>query len=83
MERRQMGALVIAVGVLAILVAVLADPLGIGGKEDTFGWKQITLLVVGVVVALGGLVVIRRPAGGEPAGGAERSGGAQGPSPSN
>jgi hypothetical protein len=77
MERRQIGALVIAVGVLAILVAVLADPLGIGGKEDTFGWKQIVLLAVGVVVALGGLVVIRRPAGGESAGGT------QGPSPSS
>jgi len=44
----------IAFGALAVLVAVLADPLGIGG-EAGFGWKQGFLLSLGVSVALGGV----------------------------
>jgi predicted phage tail protein len=52
------GYAAIAFGVLAVLVAVLADPLGIGGNEG-FGWKQGFLLSVGVSVALGGVGVMR------------------------
>jgi len=52
---KRVGYAAIAFGVLAVLVAVLADPLGIGGNEG-FGWKQGALLAVGVVVALGGCV---------------------------
>jgi hypothetical protein len=48
----------IAFGVLAMLVAILADPLGIGGNEG-FGWKQGFPLSVGVSVALGGVGVMR------------------------
>ena len=48
----------IAFGVLAVLVAVLADPLGIGGAEG-FGWKQGFLLSMGVSVALGGVGIMR------------------------
>ncbi len=44
MARRQLGVLLGAVGIVAVLVAVLADPLGIGGAEDAFGWKQVVLL---------------------------------------
>ncbi len=51
-----MGYAAIAFGALAVLVAVLADPLGIGGNEG-FGWKQGALLAVGVLVALGGVGV--------------------------
>jgi hypothetical protein len=57
-KSRPIGTIALAVGVVAILLAVLADPLGIGGKEDTFGWKQIVLLVVGVLVAGGGLAIM-------------------------
>jgi hypothetical protein len=52
------GYAAIAFGVLAVLVAVLADPLGIGGREG-FGWKQGLLLSLGVSVALGGVGVMR------------------------
>jgi hypothetical protein len=62
MPRRQLGVLLAVVGIAAILVAVLADPLGIGGKEDTFGWKQIVLLAVGVALAVAGALVGRRGA---------------------
>ena len=53
-----MGYALIAFGALAALVAVLADPLGIGGEEG-FGWKQGFLLSVGVNVAIGGVGVMR------------------------
>ena len=48
----------IAFGALAVLVAVLADPMGIGGAEG-FGWKQGFLLSLGVSVALGGVGIMR------------------------
>jgi hypothetical protein len=63
MQWRQIGALAVVLGVIAILLALLADTLGIGGNEDSFGWKQVTLLVVGVVVAAGGVLAIMRAPG--------------------
>jgi hypothetical protein len=70
---KRVGYALIAFGVLAALVAVLADPLGIGGNEG-IGWKQGFLLSLGVSVALGGVGVMRgwfaglgrRGAGGRP-----------------
>jgi hypothetical protein len=55
---KRWGYAAIAFGVLAVLVAVLADPLGIGGEQG-FGWKQGFLLSLGVSVALGGVGVMR------------------------
>jgi hypothetical protein len=55
---KRVGYAAIAFGALAVLVAVLADPLGIGGNEG-FGWKQGALLAVGVLVALGGVGVMQ------------------------
>jgi len=55
---KRWGYAAIAFGALAVLVAVLADPLGIGGNEG-FGWKQGFLLSVGVSLALGGVGVMR------------------------
>jgi hypothetical protein len=59
-ERKLMGALGVVLGVIAILVALLADTLGIGSQEGTFGWKQVVLLAVGVALAVGGLLVVLR-----------------------
>jgi hypothetical protein len=56
---KRVGYAAIALGVLAVLVAVLADLLGIGGHGG-FGWKQGALLAVGVLVALGGVGVMRK-----------------------
>ena len=63
MARRQLGVLLGAVGIVAVLVAVLADPLGIGGAEDAFGWKQVVLLAAGVVLAVAGAVLALRSPG--------------------
>ena len=58
MSTKRWGFAAIAFGVLAVLVAVLADPLGIGGNEG-FGWKQGFLVSLGVSVAIGGVGLIR------------------------
>ena len=55
---KRVGYAAIAFGALAVLVALLADPLGIGGGEG-FGWKQGLLLSVGVNVAVGGVGAMR------------------------
>lgn len=73
MSAKRVGYALIAFGVLAALMAVLADLLGIGGNEG-IGWKQGFLLSLGVSVALGGVGVMRgwfaglgrRGAGGRP-----------------
>ncbi len=59
MKRRPLR--LIAFGALAALVAVLADPLGIGmgGGTESIGWKQGTLLSLGVSVAVGGVGIMR------------------------
>jgi len=63
-----MGYLLVIVGGAAALLAVLATPLGIG--HSGFGWHQVLLLVVGIVLAIVGAVVALR---------ASRSGAAPGP----
>jgi uncharacterized membrane protein len=57
MSRRSLGVVVTVVGLLVLVIAVFADPLGIGGADDTFGWKQIVGVVVGAVVAGAGIVL--------------------------
>jgi hypothetical protein len=59
MDRRTIGGGVIAIGVIMILIALLADALGIG--ESGFGWKRGVFLAAGVVVALGGLAYLLMP----------------------
>jgi uncharacterized RDD family membrane protein YckC len=58
---RQAGLLLLVVGVMAVLLAALANPLGIGSSG--FGWHQVLLLVVGVVVAIVGVVLALRGPG--------------------
>jgi hypothetical protein len=59
MERRTIAIGVIAVGVLMVLIALLADTLGIG--EEGFGWRRGLFLAVGVVVAIAGLAYLLMP----------------------
>jgi uncharacterized membrane protein len=57
----QIGWMSIVLGVIAVVLAVLADPLGIGGS-GSFGWKQVLLLVVGLTLVVVGALVARRAA---------------------
>jgi hypothetical protein len=59
---------IIVVGLAAALLGALANPLGIG--RAGFGWHQALLVVVGVILAVVGVVVALR---------APRPGGAPGP----
>ena len=54
----RLGWLVAGLGVLAVLVALLSEPLGI--THGSFGAKHVVLLVVGVALILGGLIAQRR-----------------------
>ncbi len=58
MIRDYAGALIAGVGVLAVLAALLSEPLGI--THGTFGAKHVVLLAVGVVLVVGGVVAQRR-----------------------
>ena len=63
MSAKQAGLLLVVVGVAAALLAALANPLGIG--HGGFGWHQVLLLVVGIVLALVGVgMVLRAPTSG-------------------
>ena len=47
------------VGILTVLVAALADPLGLG-RSPGFGWRQTLGVVVGALVVAGGVYLWRR-----------------------
>ena len=55
---KRVGYGVIALGALAVLLAVLADRLGIGSQEG-IGLHQSVLLAAGVIVAVGGGLLTR------------------------
>jgi hypothetical protein len=74
MSRRQIGIVVALLGVVAALIAALADPLGIGGSSG-FGWTQGLLLAVGILLVIaGGVMVVRSPSSGTGAPPAPRGG---------
>jgi hypothetical protein len=47
------------IGALLVLIALFADPLGLG-RQSGFGWRQALGLVIGAVVILAGLYLRRR-----------------------
>ncbi len=55
MSKKSLGLLVAAIGLVMALVTALADMLGLGKVEGTFGYNQILGTVVGVAVLLVGL----------------------------
>jgi hypothetical protein len=57
LKRKPLGTASVAIGVLAILLAVLADEIGVGGHPG-FNWKQAILLAVGVAIALFGVAIV-------------------------
>jgi predicted MFS family arabinose efflux permease len=51
----------LGVGALIMIAAVFADPLGLGGGGEGFGWKQLILAIIGLVILLIGLAWLLRP----------------------
>ena len=60
MAENRIGLLVSGLGLVAVLIALLSDPLGI--SHGSFGAKHIALLVVGIGLIVGGLVAQWRTA---------------------
>ncbi len=59
MSKKTRGLVLIAAGVLLALVALAADPLGLGGHPG-IGWKQILGMVAGAGLAVMGVGDLRR-----------------------
>jgi hypothetical protein len=58
MREKQLGGLVLGLGIVAVLIATLADTVGIGAEEAEFGWKQGILLGAGILaIVVGGLAI--------------------------
>src|SRR5262245_9365579 len=55
-DERPLGIVIAVVGVIGTLIAVFADPLGIG-EGHVFGWLQITGTVIGALVTLCGIAM--------------------------
>jgi len=52
---------VTALGAILMVGAVFADPIGLSGGGDGFGWKQLIAAIVGLVVLLAGIAWFLRP----------------------
>ena len=59
MDRPMLARVVIGVGVLLVLIALFADPLGLG-RSPGFGWRQGLGVIIGALVMLAGLYLRRR-----------------------
>ncbi len=59
MRYNYFGIFLIVVGLAALLISALADPIGIGGQSG-FGWKQVVGVIVGGIVAIVGLTQATR-----------------------
>ena len=58
-NQKMIGIALLVVGIVALVIGLFADSLGIGGISG-FGYKQITAVVVGVVLAIAGFVMATR-----------------------
>lgn len=58
MDRTLVGGVVIAAGVMLVLLAALADPIGIGVGESGFGWEEALGVIVGAVAIVAGLTLV-------------------------
>jgi hypothetical protein len=57
---KTIGIVLLAVGIVVLALSLLADALGLGGSASVFGPYQIAGTIVGVIVALVGLVLTLR-----------------------
>jgi hypothetical protein len=59
MNNKQIGMVLLGIGVIVLLLSLLANFIGTGAAPG-FGYKQITGTVVGAIVAIVGYVVYSR-----------------------
>lgn len=60
MSNRNIGIVLVFIGVFLLLVSLLADVIGVGWHPEVFGWKQILGTAIGVVLGLVGIFFLRR-----------------------
>ena len=60
----RLGPALIGIGLVVALVCGFADPIGIGGQLDDFGWKQIAGLSVGTALIGAGIASVLSETGG-------------------
>jgi hypothetical protein len=72
--RRIAGWVIAAVGAVIAIVGGLADQIGLGGEgPDEFGGKQVTALIIGLVIVVIGAVTALWPARNAAAGASDPS----------
>ena len=59
MSKRNRGLVLLAAGALLVVIALAADPLGLGGHPG-IGWKQILGIIAGIGIAAMGAGDLRR-----------------------
>jgi hypothetical protein len=59
MQSSALAKTLMIVGILIVLIAALADPLGLG-RSPGFGWRQTLGVIVGALVIVAGLYLRRR-----------------------
>lgn len=50
----------IVIGAILALASALADQLGIGAPDSSFGWKQLLGLVLGIILVAAGIILLRQ-----------------------
>ncbi|MEW6718034.1 MAG: hypothetical protein AB1345_11095 [Chloroflexota bacterium] len=60
MTSKTISIILIIIGVLALIVGLAADYIGLGKDPGVFGWKQMTVAGVGLVITLIGVVMAFR-----------------------
>ncbi|MFN2300130.1 MAG: hypothetical protein ACK2UB_14890 [Anaerolineales bacterium] len=60
MSKRNWGIILIVAGIVVILIALLADVIGLGAHPDIIGWRQILGAVIGAALGIGGVVLLVR-----------------------
>ncbi len=59
-SRKTVGIVLLVVGIVVLLLALLADPIGLGGSSPVFGPYQIAGTIAGAIVAVGGFALAFR-----------------------
>jgi hypothetical protein len=59
MNNPMLAWVLIGIGAILVLIALFADPLGLG-KSPGFGWRQGLGVIIGALVMLAGLYLRRR-----------------------
>ncbi len=59
-QGRMLAIAFIAVGAILALVSALADQIGLGAPQSTFGWKQLLGLVLGLILLAAGVILLRQ-----------------------